>query len=46
MTGNVVVRFTLNNKEVEAVVPDNLLLADMIREHFGLTGTKIGCGMG
>ena len=46
MTGNVVVRFTLNNKEVEAVVPDNLLLADMIREHFGRTGTKIGCGMG
>jgi len=46
MTGNVVVRFILNNKEVEAIVPDNLLLADMIREHFGLTGTKIGCGMG
>lgn len=46
MTGNVVVHFTLNNKNVEAVVPDYLLLVDMIREHFGLTGTKVGCGMG
>jgi len=40
------IRFTLNGKAVEASVPSNMLLVEMIREHFGLTGTKVGCGMG
>ncbi|MBN1900245.1 (2Fe-2S)-binding protein [Candidatus Sumerlaeota bacterium] len=46
MTEDVKVKFKLNGRRVEASVKPNRLLVDMIREDFGLTGTKIGCGMG
>ena len=37
---------TVNGKERDDVVKDNLLLADYLREEIGLTGTKIGCDGG
>ena len=36
----------VNGKERGDIVPDNLLLADYLREKLGLTGTKIGCDGG
>ena len=39
-------RCTVNGKEHEQSIPDNLLLVDYLREHLGLTGTKIGCDGG
>ncbi|MEN8198098.1 MAG: 2Fe-2S iron-sulfur cluster-binding protein [Pseudomonadota bacterium] len=38
--------FTLNGRQRDDVVPDNLLLVDYLREVIGLTGTKIGCDGG
>jgi carbon-monoxide dehydrogenase small subunit len=38
--------FELNNKEVSLSVPTDALLLDVLRERFGLTGTKQGCGIG
>jgi len=46
MQQKITFQFTLNGKPVEASVPANMLLVDMIRDHFGLCGTKIGCGTG
>lgn len=46
MSKPITIIFTLNNKHIEATIPANRLLVDMIREDFNLTGTKIGCGMG
>ncbi|MBS4021359.1 MAG: (2Fe-2S)-binding protein [Dethiobacter sp.] len=40
------VGFKLNGKEVTASIEPDLLLVDLIREVFGLTGTKVGCGEG
>ena len=37
------VSFTFNGESVGAVVPDNTLLVDFIRETLGKTGTHIGC---
>jgi 4-hydroxybenzoyl-CoA reductase subunit gamma len=37
---------TVNGKERDDFVKDNLLLADYLREELGLTGTKIGCDGG
>ena len=37
---------TLNGRARQDVVPDNMLLVDYLREHLGLTGTKIGCDGG
>jgi 4-hydroxybenzoyl-CoA reductase subunit gamma len=41
-----VISLTLNGQERADVVPDNMLLADYLREKVGLTGTKIGCDGG
>jgi carbon-monoxide dehydrogenase small subunit len=38
--------FELNHKEVSLSVPTDALLLDVLRERFGLTGTKEGCGIG
>jgi carbon-monoxide dehydrogenase small subunit len=38
-------RFRLNGEPVEAEVPGDLLLLDLVRDR-GLTGTKEGCGVG
>ena len=37
---------TVNGRERDDVVGDNLLLVDYLRESIGLTGTKIGCDGG
>ena len=37
---------TVNGRERTDGVPDNMLLVDYLREHLGLTGTKIGCDGG
>lgn len=42
----VTIRFTLNGKPVEAKTPADRTLLDILREDFGLTGTKEGCGKG
>ena len=34
---------TVNDRPVEADLPANTLLVDMIRGHLGLTGTHVGC---
>src|SRR5438445_4530287 len=40
------VRVTLNSEARELDVPDQRLLVDAIRYDIGLTGTKLGCGVG
>jgi len=37
---------TVNGRQRDDVVADNLLLVDYLRETIGLTGTKIGCDGG
>jgi carbon-monoxide dehydrogenase small subunit len=39
-------RFTLNGQAVEADVPAERLLIDLLRDELGLTGTKEGCSVG
>ena len=39
-------RFTLNGQAVEAQVPAERLLIDLLRDDLGLTGTKEGCSVG
>jgi aerobic-type carbon monoxide dehydrogenase small subunit (CoxS/CutS family) len=39
-------RLNVNGKEVNALVPDRLLLSDFLRDHLGLTALKVGCGEG
>jgi carbon-monoxide dehydrogenase small subunit len=41
-----IMRFQLNGKKVEATLDPNQTLLWVIRNHFGLTGTKYGCGIG
>jgi len=40
------IRFKLNNKETELVTDPNEILLWVLRNRFGLTGTKYGCGIG
>ena len=40
------VKFKLNGREVEAEVPPNMTLVDMLRLKFGVTSVKKGCGVG
>lgn len=40
------IRFKLNNKETELVTDPNQILLWVLRNRFGLTGTKYGCGIG
>jgi aerobic carbon-monoxide dehydrogenase small subunit len=44
--GRDVVRFELNGRPAEVVVPDERLLLDLLREDLNLTGTKRGCDLG
>ena len=39
-------QFELNGKPVELTVDPTLTLLWVLRDHFGLTGTKYGCGLG
>jgi aerobic-type carbon monoxide dehydrogenase small subunit (CoxS/CutS family) len=40
------IRFTLNGKETEITLDPTLTLLWVLRDQFGLTGTKYGCGGG
>jgi aerobic-type carbon monoxide dehydrogenase small subunit (CoxS/CutS family) len=40
------IKFQLNGKATEALIDPSLTLLWVLRNHFGLTGTKFGCGMG
>jgi len=40
------IRFTLNGEGVEVPVDSSQSLLWILRNHFNLTGTKYGCGMG
>mgnify|MGYP005831197187 CR=1 FL=1 len=40
------IRFKLNNKDTELISDPGRLLLWVLRDHFGLTGTKFGCGIG
>jgi carbon-monoxide dehydrogenase small subunit len=46
MMSNIELYFKLNGKAVEAAVGPGTLLVDLLRETFGLTGTKAGCREG
>jgi len=39
-------RVVVNGAKAEVEVPAHRLLADLLREDLGLTGTKVGCGVG
>ena len=41
-----IIRFELNGKNEEVQLDPNLTLLWVLRNQFGLTGTKFGCGMG
>ena len=38
--------FNLNGKKTEVRIDPSQTLLSVLRNHFGLTGTKFGCGMG
>jgi len=40
------IRFKLNGSETELVTDPDQILLWVLRNHFGLTGTKFGCGIG
>jgi len=40
------ISFTLNGKQVEIEIDPSLTLLWVLRDQFGLTGTKFGCGEG
>ncbi len=40
------IRFKLNGRDTELVTDPNQILLWVLRNHFGLTGTKFGCGIG
>lgn len=40
------IHFELNGKKVEKLLDPNLILLWVLRDQFGLTGTKFGCGEG
>jgi aerobic-type carbon monoxide dehydrogenase small subunit (CoxS/CutS family) len=40
------IRFQLNGKKTEAQIDPTQTLLWVLRNHFGLTGTKFGCGAG
>ena len=44
-SSSVVVEFGLNGRRVEALAPVRLTAAELLRDRFGLTGTKVSCGI-
>jgi len=40
------IKFQLNGKKTEALIDPTQTLLWVLRNHFGLTGTKFGCGIG
>lgn len=41
-----IANFIVNGKPYEVIVESHMLLIDVLREKFGLTGTKYACGTG
>jgi aerobic-type carbon monoxide dehydrogenase small subunit (CoxS/CutS family) len=41
-----IIQFELNGKKVEKMLDPDLILLWVLRDQFGLTGTKYGCGEG
>lgn len=41
-----IIRFRLNGEAVEVEAPPDMRALDLLRERFGLTGAKEGCGSG
>ena len=41
-----IIKLNINGILRETAAPDNATLAEVLRENFNLTGTKIGCGVG
>jgi len=41
-----IISFQLNGKKTEVLIDPSQTLLWVLRNHFGLTGTKYGCGMG
>lgn len=41
-----IISFQLNGKKTEALIDTTQTLLWVLRNHFGLTGTKYGCGLG
>lgn len=39
-------QFNLNGQDTSVDIQQGRILADMLREDLGLTGTKVGCGVG
>ena len=46
MNDTIQVRFTLNGRPCEAMVPPETTLLKLLRDHLRLTGTKCGCEIG
>ena len=46
MSVKVDIRFVLNGRTVEASVPADMNVSTLIRDVFGMTGTKVACGEG
>jgi carbon-monoxide dehydrogenase small subunit len=46
MSDKIKIYFTLNGKKAALTTPANRRLLDILREDFGLTGTKEGCSIG
>jgi carbon-monoxide dehydrogenase small subunit len=40
------IEFTINRESMRRTVPSRLLLADLLRDELGLTGTHVGCEHG
>ena len=40
------IKFQLNGKKTEALIDPTQTLLWVLRNHFGITGTKFGCGIG
>lgn len=41
-----IAKFTVNGRPYELLIGTNLTLAELLREHLDLTGTKCACGVG
>ena len=44
--GKEIANFIINGTKYEVIIEPHMLLADVIRDKIGLTGTKIACGAG
>ncbi len=44
--GDIIISFILNGRNCRVSTPPNTVLVDVLREHLGLTGTKVACDQG